>query len=110
MLRALIHDEAGFIVSAELVLIATILVIGMIVGLSEVQHAVVQELNDVAEAIGSLNQSYSYTGFSALKTQGIALGDIKSQTVGSSFEDFGDDCDGNECDIACGPAVAETPK
>jgi len=47
MLRTLLNDEAGFIVSAELVLVATILVIGMIVGLSEVQHAVVQELGDL---------------------------------------------------------------
>jgi len=41
MLRALLNDEAGFVVSAELVLIATLLVIGLIVGLSEVQHSVV---------------------------------------------------------------------
>ena len=47
MLRELLNDEAGFIVSAELVLIATILVIGLIVGLSSIQHAIVQELNDV---------------------------------------------------------------
>ena len=52
MLRQLLHDESGFIISAELVLVATLLVIGMIVGMSEVQHAVVQELNDVADAIG----------------------------------------------------------
>lgn len=110
MLRTLINDEAGFIVSAELVLVATILVVGMIVGLSEIQHAVVQELNDVAEAFGSVNQSYGYTGFSALKTQGNSLGDIKSSTSGSFFEDTTDDCDQNQCDIACQPAAAETPK
>ena len=33
---ALINDESGFIVSAELVLVSTIAVLGMIVGLSEV--------------------------------------------------------------------------
>ena len=75
MLRQLLCDEAGFIVSAELVLIATILVIGLIVGLSEVQHAVVSELNDVGDAIGKLNQSYLYTGFSKAKQfgGGVAL-------------------------------------
>ena len=41
MFRKLWNDEAGFVVSAELVLIATILVLGMIVGLSEVQHGLV---------------------------------------------------------------------
>ena len=67
MLNRLFQDEAGFIVSAELVLVATLLVIGLIVGLSEVQHAIVSELNDVADAIGSLNQSYCFSGFSAVK-------------------------------------------
>ena len=64
MLRKLLRDEAGFIVSAELVLVATLLVIGLIVGLSSIQHAVVAELNDVADAIGKLNQSYTFNEFS----------------------------------------------
>ncbi|MDA0832376.1 MAG: hypothetical protein O2955_08480 [Planctomycetota bacterium] len=108
MLRKLWNDEAGFIVSAELVLVATILVIGMIVGLSEVQHAVVQELGDVGEAIGSVNQSYGYTGFSAKKS-GLK-GGIKSFTAGSLFNDITDDCDNNQCDLACDPAMPEAPK
>ena len=114
MLRQLLNDEAGFIVSAELVLVATILVIGMIVGLSEVQHAVVQELGDVAEAIGSLNQSYSYTGFVARKS--VSSGDpaaasAKSYTRGGLFVDVVDDCDGNQCALACdSSAVGEGTK
>ncbi|MDA0835849.1 MAG: hypothetical protein O2955_16000 [Planctomycetota bacterium] len=108
MLHKLWNDEAGFVVSAELVLVATILVIGMIVGLSEVQHAVVQELGDVGEAIGSLNQSYGYTGFSANKS-GLA-GGVKSFTAGSVFNDLTDDCDGNQCDLSYNPATPEAPK
>lgn len=107
MLNQLLQDEAGFIVSAELVLVATILVIGMIVGLSEIQHAVVQELGDVAEAIGAINQSHSYTGFSAQKSDKL---DLKSYTVGSRFTDSSDDCDGNECDLDCDAFVAEAAK
>ena len=42
MFRKLWKDEAGFIVSAELVLVATMLVIGMIVGLTVVRNQVVQ--------------------------------------------------------------------
>jgi len=103
MLRTLLNDEAGFIVSAELVLIATILVIGLIVGLSQVQHAVVEELTDVAHAIGSLNQSYSFDGFSAEKA---GVGNIKSQTVGSKFQDAADTCDSNCTAIACDDAPA----
>ena len=51
MLNRFWSDEAGFIVSTELILIATILVIGMLVGLVSVRDQVVQELADVAEAI-----------------------------------------------------------
>ncbi|MDA0835848.1 MAG: hypothetical protein O2955_15995 [Planctomycetota bacterium] len=108
MLCKMWNDEAGFIVSAELVLVATILVIGMIVGLSEIQHAVVQELGDVGEAIGSINQSYGYTGFSADKS-GLNP-DTKSFTAGSAFADVTDDCDGNQCDLACDEAAPEDDK
>ena len=105
MVRQLLNDEAGFIVSAELVLIATLLVIGLIVGLSEVQHAIVSELNDVADAIGELNQSYSFSGFS--KHDGRALHAV---TYGSDFADTIDECDANQCAIACDAATNETPK
>jgi Flp pilus assembly pilin Flp len=110
MVRQLLNDEAGFIVSAELVLVATLLVIGLIVGLSEVQHAVVQELNDVADAIGEVNQSYSYTGFSAEKTSDVLVGATKSVTYGSSFLDVTDDCDDNQCSLACDAPALEGPK
>lgn len=107
MFQQLMRDEAGFIVSAELVLIATIVVIGLIVGLSEVQHAVVSELNDVADAIGSLNQSYAFTGFSSYKTQG---GGIKAFSNGSFFIDVGDECDHNQCTLDCDRPQPERPK
>lgn len=58
----LYRDEAGFVVSAELILIASIVVIGLVVGLSEVSHAVNNELNDVGDAYGSVNQSFRYGG------------------------------------------------
>jgi len=62
LLHRLWADEAGFIISAELVLVATILVIGLIVGLTVVRNQVVQELVDVGQAIGSLSQTYAYAG------------------------------------------------
>ena len=105
MLKALWNDEAGFIISAELVLVATILVIGLIVGLSEVQHAVVSELNDVADAIGELNQCYSFSGFSKRDK-----GRVHADTFGSDFLDTQDDCDNNQCDIACDAPTNEAPK
>ena len=67
MLNTLFRDEAGAVISAELVLVLTILVIGVIVGLSEVAVAVNTELNDVSNAIGALDQSYFFTGFHAVE-------------------------------------------
>lgn len=107
LFRRLLQDEAGFIVSAELVLVATLLVIGMIVGLSEVQHSIVAELNDVADGVGSINQSYLYTGFSSFKTKEKG---VKAIIAGSRFRDLRDDCDNNECDIDCLPPRPERPK
>ncbi len=106
MLKTLWNDEAGFIISAELVLVATLLVIGLIVGLSEVQHAVVSELNDVADAIGELNQAYSFSGFSKCDNGGR----IHAVTYGSNFSDTMDDCDANQCQIACDAPANETAK
>lgn len=103
LITALLDDDSGFIVSAELVLVATILVIGMIVGFSQIQYAVVTELNDVAHAIGSLNQSFYFSGFRAVKW-GMWT---KSLTRGSFFFDTMDACDGWGCAIACDCAVAE---
>jgi hypothetical protein len=112
------NDEQGVLISAELVLVMTIGVIGMTVGLSEVQHAVVAELNDVGDAIGSLNQSFGFSGFHGLKTAGwgggwgfgggfggfgggFGGGFVKAWTPGSAFVDVVDTCDNNQCMIAC---------
>lgn len=76
-------DDAGVIISAELILVITILVIGLIVGLSAVRTSIVQELGDIAEAFGVLNQSYSFGGV----THCCAL------TRGTEFGDAQDDCD-----------------
>ncbi len=105
MLKCLLQDEAGFIISAELVLVSTLLVVGLVVGLSEVQHAVAAELNDVADAIGSLNQSFCYSGMSVCKPGGCG-----SEVAGSAFRDTQDDCDNNQCDLSCDRPVAEGPK
>src|SRR2546423_97942 len=79
----LMKEEAGAIVSAEIVLIMTILVIGMIVGLKSVRDSVVTELADVAQAIANLDQSYSFSS---------VLGHA-AFTGGATFTDFSDFCD-----------------
>jgi hypothetical protein len=82
-LKNLWNDDAGFVVSVELVLISTIAVIGLLAGLTSVRDAVVCELSDVAGAVQDLNQSYSYNG---------VVGH-SSTNVGSDFNDALDFCD-----------------
>jgi Flp pilus assembly pilin Flp len=77
------RDDAGFVVSTELVLIATIVVIGLIAGLTTVRDAVVTELADVADAISEVDQSYSYGAVSAH----CAI------TAGTTFNDQNDFCE-----------------
>ena len=76
-------DDAGFVISIELILISTIVVIGLIAGLTAVRDAVVSELSDVAGAINEMNQSFSFNG---------ATG-ATSATAGSSFLDQTDSAD-----------------
>ncbi len=90
ILNALKNDENGFVVSAELVLVGTILVLGMIVGLTELSFNVNQELEDLGSGIGAINQTYYFT---------LASG-RKGEVVGSTNLDFQDKCD-NSCDITC---------
>ena len=90
IINSLYNDEAGFIVSAELVLVASIAVLGMVVGLSEVAFNVNQELEDVGSAFGSINQSFHYNG----------TGGHKGKMSGSCFGDEWDYCD-DACDVTC---------
>lgn len=94
--RDLLTDTRGFIISAELVVISSLLVVGLMVGLSAVQQSVNAEMLDVAGAIGSLNQSYGYTGMSARRPCDCG---IKSFTTGSCFIDLKDDCDLEQCEL-----------
>jgi Flp pilus assembly pilin Flp len=83
MLRKLWLDESGVIISAELVLILTILAIGLIAGLSTLRDALLTELADVGQSISNANQSFVIGGVQALS----------SATAGSTFSDaldFGD--------------------
>src|SRR6516225_5788669 len=77
LISRLWNDDNGFIVSAELVLVATIVVIGMITGLVAIRKDVTSELTEVGQAIAAIDQSYSYSGLSNChsSTAGAAASD-----------------------------------
>ena len=89
MLKTLWNDESGVILSAEIVLVGTILVLGMIVGLVELQCAVVGELSDLSSAFGNFNQSYQVSGFASSK----GANQFKARTYGARYTDLADTCD-----------------
>ena len=77
LLLELWQDDAGALIATEWVFVATILVLGSITGLVAVRQAVISELVEFANAVMSLNQSYSFSGQS----------NCESSTAGSQYID-----------------------
>lgn len=88
-LKWLHEDEAGFIISAELVLVMTIGVLAMVVGLTAVRDSVTHEMNDISHAVGTVSQSYNVTGLH----KGRDNGDAHACLDGFGFNDSTDECD-----------------
>ena len=84
MFLRLWKEDAGAIVSAEIMLVASILVVGVIAGLASLRDSVVTELADVAQALANVNQSFSVSGVSGHHAFGGG---------GGSFHDDIDFCD-----------------
>jgi hypothetical protein len=70
-------DDGGALIAVEWVFVATILVLGIIVGLIAVRQALISELTEFANAVLSLNQSYTFTGQT----------NCESSTAGSAMND-----------------------
>jgi hypothetical protein len=83
MLLQLFRDERGFVVSSEMVMLATIVVIGMVAGLTTVRDQTIQELADVADAFSEVDQSLSYSGVTS----------HAASSAGSLFNDLRDFCE-----------------
>ncbi|MFP6764464.1 MAG: branched-chain amino acid aminotransferase [Planctomycetaceae bacterium] len=92
-LKALIHDENGFVVSAELIIVSTVAILALVVGFSEISFSVNNELEDVGSAVGAMNQSFYVNGVQSVG---------KGGAVGSSFDDYADYCDSQTDVIAAG--------
>ncbi len=80
-LKRLWCDESAMINSAEIILITTILGLGIIVGVVVLRNQVVQELSDVATAVGALDQGYEYQG------RTITIGTRTYSVAGSDYDD-----------------------
>jgi Flp pilus assembly pilin Flp len=83
------NDDEGALITVEWVFFVTILIIGLVAGLKSVQSAVNNELEEVASAIGSLSQSFSFGGTQTCPHTDPLTGQrgFCASTSGSSFTD-----------------------
>lgn len=87
-LIALWADDRGAIISGEFLFVSTILVIGVIVGLTNVRAALNAELTELGNAYLALSQGYTISGESgsnasvdgsmAIDTPGLLTGPIST--------------------------------
>ncbi|MFL5329960.1 MAG: hypothetical protein ACJ8C4_13730 [Gemmataceae bacterium] len=56
------NDDRGALIASEYLFVITILIIGIIVGLTSLREAIVNELAETANAILALSQGYSISG------------------------------------------------
>ncbi len=69
LMAKLWNDDCGALIAAEFLFVATILVIGIIVGLSAVRSAINIELSELANAFLALSQGYAFSGQSGCCAQ-----------------------------------------
>ena len=79
--------QGGFVLTAELVLLVTILVFGAIVGMVSMRDALNAEMEDVAEAIGAVDQGYAYQGIVNVQETAAIAGSAWSDVIDANAGD-----------------------
>lgn len=111
MLRLFILDESGFIISAELTVVITLIFCAAVVGATVIRDSLAYEMHDVSEAIGAVSQSYNVTGIQKRRDDGKFHG----RCSGFGFNDHADacDCDGITLSFVAGkddPSPQNSPE
>jgi Flp pilus assembly pilin Flp len=81
-LRQLWHDDRGALIATEYLFISTILVIGTIIGLTNLRDAINVELTETANALLALSQGFTISGTSG--SAGSTSGSQAIDTPGQS--------------------------
>ncbi len=102
------NRQGGFVISLELVFLCTIVVAAVLIGATSLAAKLTGEFADVGTAVGSLNQSYQFTGMAvghpADPIHPIDIG----RWAGSQNIDFLDFCD-TDPNCACGVRMCIAP-
>jgi hypothetical protein len=95
LFQKLWQDERGVVLSAEVVMLGTLGVMGAVVGLNAASTAVDEELKEFAGAIRSLDQSYGYMGHQSCRAW-TAGSYYRQQDVQQSLTDL---CGNADADV-----------
>jgi len=83
VIKRLWSDQGGAVISIELVLVSSVVLLGLMVGLAALRDSVNNELADVGGAIDEITQSYT----------GNSIQGHSAAVSGSAFQDGFDFCD-----------------
>jgi len=86
LLERLWHDEAGLVVTTELVVCTVVLIVGMIVGMVAVRDQVAQEFGDLAAALESLDQSFHVDDWASYTDEGTGTDPQGEEPSGMSVQ------------------------
>ena len=80
-LSKLWNDDRGALIATEWLFIATIIVIGIVIGLVYVRNAVTSKFSEFAQAILFINVSYRYPGLEGKYSYGGYLASVAGANV-----------------------------
>ncbi len=98
--QVFLSDDRGITLSVEHILVATIVMLGSIVGLSSFRDTIVQEFGDVSAAASGLNHTYRLNGISFRDT--IEHVETTFEVMGSAYTDELNFCEPSDPDPAGG--------
>ena len=76
------NDEAGFVITTELLLVAVVLVIGIVAGISALRTAMLGELSELGTSISNIDNSFFVGGSTE-----FVNGQVGASTPGFGFTD-----------------------
>jgi hypothetical protein len=101
------NNEAGFVVTVEMILVATVLVIGLVSGLTLLRDAILGELSDTAASFGNVNQTMAIAGMTY--TDGASLSGSASSLYQDATEAQTDAASGADQTVGGGLLVSIAP-
>lgn len=89
MLKHFVLDESGFVISGEILIIATLAFAAAVVGFVGIRDSIALELHDFSESVGAVSQSYNIPGIQ--KARGNDT--YHCRCSGFGYNDNQDHCD-----------------